>query len=135
MKTITLTKFVEELEMQNESLYSFLNIETGEIVSVFTEVLEDEEYDYKYEQEKYIKLPDCYDIHEYNIMKKFCYTIENDDMMNKLLESIKGRGAFARFRTVVRKLGIEEDWYEYRLHAYRRIAVSWCENNNIPYSQ
>lgn len=135
MKPIPLNKIVDELEMQNNSLYSFLNKETGEIVTVFTEVLEDEEYDYEYDQEKYAKLPDCYDINEYIIMEKFCYTLENDDMMNELLDAIRGRGAFSRFRNRIQRMGVEEDWYQYRFQTYRRIAISWCENKSIPYSQ
>jgi hypothetical protein len=83
----------------------------------------------------YLPLPSQYDIHEYEIMKRFCYTVEDDELRDNLLNGISGRGAFRIFKLMIYEHEITDDWYEYRHQAFRDIARDWLENHNIAYTE
>lgn len=78
-------------------------------------------------------MPSEFDIHEYRIMERFCLSLENDKLRDIMYYSIKGKGAFRRFKNNIRKYNLEQDWYEYRDEALRTIAIEWCEENGIEY--
>lgn len=83
----------------------------------------------------YIELPSKYDINEYEIMERFCLSIEDEKESNILLIAIKGSGAFRRFQEMIRQLGIEDDWYRFRDEEYKAIAIEWCNDNEIKYEE
>ena len=81
----------------------------------------------------WIALPSQWDIHDYKIMEEFCYSVEDDDHREQLLRAIRGKGAFRYFRDTADRLGLTEDWYDFRDQAYEDIAVNWLEAHDIPY--
>jgi hypothetical protein len=70
---------------------------------------------------------------EYEMMEDFCLTIRNEKNQEIILSSIKGKGAFRRFKDNVIRLGVEEQWYSYRKERYKQVAIEWCQDNNIDY--
>jgi hypothetical protein len=80
-----------------------------------------------------IELPSNFDIDEYRMMEKFCYTIKNERKFEKLYNSIKGSGAFRMFKNYIHELRLEKKWDKYRDEAYKQIAIEWCEENRINY--
>jgi hypothetical protein len=66
-------------------------------------------------------------------MEDFCHSIEDRGVSEKLSAAIKGRGAFGRFKENIVRLGIEAKWFKYRKEAFRKIAIEWCEENQIDY--
>ena len=83
----------------------------------------------------YIELPDKNEIHEYNIMEKFCYSIEDERLSNKLCSVISGRGAFRRFKDAINRYDLEDSWYAYKDKILYKIARDWCEVNKIPFTE
>ena len=75
--------------------------------------------------------PDKYDIHEYGIMERFIQSETEGNLQERLISSIRGRGAFRRFRSELEKRGAEKRWYDYRDQEYARIAREWAESNQI----
>lgn len=82
----------------------------------------------------YLELPSRFDIHEYEIMERFCLTIPDGKVSDVLLQKIRGSGAFRRFKDTIYQYGIEKDWFRYRDEAYKEIAVAWLESRDIAYS-
>jgi hypothetical protein len=82
----------------------------------------------------YLKLPGRFEIHEYEIMERFCLSIPDGKMSDVLLGNIRGSGAFRRFKDAIYNYGIENDWFKYRDEAYKEIAIAWLESNGISYS-
>ncbi len=82
---------------------------------------------------KYIELPDKWDIHEYSIMEAFCGSLSNERISNALYSVIQGRGAFRRFKDTICRYGVEDTWYRFRDEAFKKLAIEWCEQNNILY--
>ena len=66
-------------------------------------------------------------------MEGFCYSQENEKLKNELCYAIEGRGAFRRFRDLIARYDMEDEWNAYRYKALCEIACEWCEFNGIEY--
>ena len=148
---VTLSDIIDGLESQSDRLNSYLNKETGEIVTFseddFILAESDDPLDdlSEWEQEsietireiedtdKYVALPTQFDIDEYDIMERFCRSIEDDEIRDQMYQAIEGRGEFRYFKDSIHRLKIAEDWYKFRDEAFRKIAVEWCEENGVEY--
>ena len=82
---------------------------------------------------KSIMLPTRYEINEYSMMESFIETIDDKTIHNQLLIAINGQGAFRRFKDTCLNFDIIEKWYKFRDEKYKRIAIDWCNKNNIDY--
>lgn len=150
--TVRVEDVVQEMDIYSDLHRAFLNIQTGEFVLLTDDELGaaeegDDLADYSdWEQELirkaievintdgYRELPSQFDIHEYAIMQRFCYSVEDDELSDRLLNSIRGRGAFRYFKDTIHQYGIEQDWYAFRKQAFREIAIDWLERHQIPYT-
>jgi hypothetical protein len=150
---VRLQDIPEGMDFQSDEQSSFLNLTTGEVVAITDEELRAAEHDAPLEDfpewqhdairiakdivetDHYLPLPDRFEIHEYQIMERFCLSVDDEDRRDDLCDAIRGRGAFRRFKDRVQAYGRAEDWYRYRDAALREIAMAWCEEHGIPYSE
>lgn len=143
---LKLSKLVEEMDIQIEEYMTMVNTKTGEFVSIDLEEarsLEDMEEDELskeqiklldiYYSDGYIRIPSGYDIHEYNMMRDFVFSIDNDMINQRLSNSISGRGAFRRFKDTAIQLDVIDEWYKFKDNAYKEIGVEFCKENNLEY--
>lgn len=149
---IRLKDVIENMDAIGDEIKTFLNIRTGEFVTLSTEELnaaeegEDIENFPEWQQaviqqaeevlftDDYRELPTKFDVHEYAIMENFCYTVEDETLSRRLLNGIRGRGAFRYFKDTVYQFGIERDWYQFREQAFKEIAIEWLQSNEIAYT-
>jgi hypothetical protein len=54
-------------------------------------------------------------------------------LQEELLAAIQGRGAFGRFKDVLHRRGLLEEWYRYRREQLTAAAKKWLEAEGIPY--
>jgi hypothetical protein len=150
---VSLEDVVMEMDLPNDDWSAYLNRRTGELVTVTEEdqgLVEGEEDtedlpDWQRERlpkvrealesDDFLPLPSKFDIHEYRIMERFSLEVENADVREALLQAIRGRGAFRRFKEVIHERGVTEAWYTYRQQAFEDIAIDWLEANGIAYSR
>ena len=140
-----------------EEWEALLDPETGEILVVTEEereVLEDEGVEDEealempdWEKEsigklrellnsgRALALPDKFDFHEWDVMKRFATSVEDPDESIELLDAIHGTGAFRMFRETTTRLGLRERWFEYRDQALREMAREWLEEHGIEYTE
>ena len=137
--TIKLSDVVDALESLNDESYFFYSIKDDSIVFLYdgmVDTIKDEEL---YEEilegcdDNYISLPDKYDIHEYQIMVDFVDTVNNVNKQNQLYNSLRGKGAFRRFKNTLYELDLIHEWYKYKEEKYLNKAKQWCEKHNIAY--
>ena len=147
---VKLDRIIEGLECQGEESCSYLDKRTGKIIFIRDEEFraaedgDDTEDCPEWERDiieaakeivqdsdDYIPLPTQFDIHEYGIMEDFCFSLADTDIRDDLLSSIKGRGAFSRFKGAIYRYDISDKWYAYRDNEYRQIAIDWCEEHGI----
>ena len=150
---VKLKDIIEGLEFLTDEGGSYLNTTTGEVVYVTTEELRAAEEEAPLEDfpewqhdairiageiietDHYLPLPDRFEINEYHIMERFCSSVDDEDMRANLFNAIRGRGAFRYFKDKIHEYGITEEWYQYRDAALREIAVAWCEEHGISYTE
>ena len=135
---------VGAVEAADNEWEQFLDIETMEAVSIPDSLFIDgfgSDYQHLSEQiedglnTRYFHLPSQYDIHEYSIMERFVWSLPEGVIQDRLEDAIRGRGAFRRFKDGIYRLGVEQNWYDFRDKAYREIAVEWCENHGFQFSE
>ena len=68
-------------------------------------------------------------------MERFAYEYEDRRTSAELLRSIKGAGAFRRFKDTLFDLDIQDSWYEFRRREFEQIAIEWLEEEKIPYTR
>jgi uncharacterized protein UPF0158 len=148
--TVRLNDIVEALEMQFDESPSYLDLDTGQVVTVSEDLLHeaqeggDQEPDLPDWQkdeweiakriistDRFRELPTKFDVHEWRIMQEFSRSVEPDGIREDLLRAIHGAGAFRNFKDAVRRHRIESSWFAFRTEALRQIAVKWCEENEI----
>ena len=150
---VSLKQVVGEMDVANDEFHAYLNQVTGEIVSINDEdihAIESGEApdDYPewqqealatakkvWESTDYLALPSKFDIHEYAIMERFCYSIEDSRLSNELSDLLRGSGAFRRFKDAIRFHDIEDQWYRFREQALEEIAIDWLESHGIAFTR
>lgn len=137
--TVNIEFIADAMEATMDGWEQYLNMETGEIISLSNGTWSDmddedkalaEEID---STDKYVRLPNQYDIDEYNIMEEFAYATQNPRYQEKLLCVLRGRKPYRNFKDEINYLGISESYYAWRLIALCKIAKNWCEENEVPY--
>ena len=128
MKKVSLDAIAEALDWVDDETSVYYNTETGEIIMYNenwdNEDIDIDEIDY---DDKYIVLPDQYELNEYHMMEAFAYD-HNDD---RLITALQGRGAFRRFKDTVDDVGLRTEWFEFRDNCYRSRAEDWCRAHGL----
>jgi hypothetical protein len=152
---ILLKEMVDALEMQSEETRVYLDPVTGKFVEISDDDLalaEDEDLDPEelpqwqrdslpevraavqaLEEGRLLAVPDKFEIHEWDILRRFANGREDQRQRDELLNAIHGRGAFRMFRDCVQRLGIEPEWHQFRQTRLEAIAKDWLEAHQIAY--
>jgi len=155
MKPVKLSALIEALEFDFEETRTFVDLENGCVVMVQRSVLsdveeEDEEAlsdvpDWQKEEveiaraivedagKRFVAPPDKYEFHEYRQMERFIGTVRNSGAADQLSQAIRGKGAFRYFKDTADRLGLLNQWFQYRNDAMKEFVVEWAEANNVPY--
>ena len=151
MPRVKLSAILEALEMQGDETHAFLDRQTGDVV-----VLSDEELRAAEEADdlsgypewqrdsieqarlvnaddgsRFVALPDRFEVNEWEMMRDFADSVEDDGVAESLHGAIHGRGAFRRFKDLLHEAGLAERWYKFRENQYRQIALDWCEASGV----
>jgi hypothetical protein len=151
-QTVKLSEIIEVIDLPGEEISSYLNIKTGQIITITEEdirAVEDgdalDDYpewqlenirttsEFLDNEDDYLALPTKFDLDEYRLMEKFCLSVEGRGVSETLYSSIIGRGAFRRFKDAVHRVGLADEWYLYRDKAIRQIAIDWCDLHKIKF--
>jgi hypothetical protein len=150
--TVRLKDIIDALDVHIEESSNYLDLDSGEVTNVSRELLrkaeetpDDEEPDIPEWQKpqwevakgifssRFLRLPDRFDVNEWEIMQDFASSMKPGRIRDELLNAIHGRGAFRMFKDAVRRHRIEPAWFEFRAEALKQIAIDWCEENHIPW--
>jgi len=82
-----------------------------------------------------LRLPDKFDFHEWEVMRRFATSVEDLEASTELLNSIHGTGAFRMFREATARLGLRDAWFAHRDRALRELAKEWLEENGLAYTE
>jgi Uncharacterised protein family (UPF0158) len=153
---VKLDAIVEALELADDSISSYLDVEAGEVHSIT-----DEEFDLaedpetvlvelpnwqreavelarsiqEQEGKRYLALPSKFDVHEWAIMDRFSETLKNAQMRNDFRGAIRGAGAFRLFKRLLTEYNLWDAWNRFKQAELRQMAIEWCEEHSIPFRQ
>lgn len=136
---IQLQQVIDAIEMADDNWTGFYDSQTGDTVW-----LGDQDFDDDYEEteelietseDRFYRFPTKFDINEYSIMEDFVDDLPAGAARNELVNAIRGRGAFRRFKDTLYNYGIEQQWYDYQAEAYKRIAIRWCQGEGLEYGE
>lgn len=133
---VKLNDVIEAIDCVNDEIQYFYSTKTEEILMVWEGMVNGEDAPDLIEEiegslDEYIILPGQYEIDEYSMMEEFIDSLPEGYKQDKLYDAISGRGAFRRFKDEVYELGLEQKWYKYRDSEYKKLAIEWCEKNNL----
>lgn len=151
---VKLKEIIEAVELQSDEIGAYLNRVTGEIVTISEEEFDAVENQDPLEnypeweqdnikiareildnEENFLNLPTKHDIHEYQIMERFCLSVKDREVSEELYRAIKGKKAFGRFKEILQRCRVADEWYKYREEAIKRIAIDWCKLNHIEFEE
>lgn len=153
MGKVKLSEIIGGLELQFDEMTNFLNKETGEVVGISDEEFRAAEENEPLENypgwqqesiviagdilstDDYIALPTKFEVDAYAMMERFCWSVEDERQSGILSDSIRGRGAFRRFKDTVHRYGLQDQWYCFRDQAYKEIAIEWCRENRVDFEE
>ena len=153
-KPVLLQDIVDELQMQLDESSSYLDLDTGEVVTVSHDLLhkaeeagggdaeepddllawQEQEWEIAkrvVSTDRFKALPSKFDVHEWSIMEDFVRSLESAKIRDDLEHAIHGAGAFRHFKATIHRHRIEQSWYDFRDEALREIAIEWCEEHEI----
>lgn len=130
---------LDAIEMADDSYTYFLDLETGDSVFLADELatgLDNEGLEDEIDENpgRYLRLPTKFEIHEYHIMEEFIQTLKGE-RADRLEYAIQGRGAFRRFKDMVGRMGISQQWYDFQAEYYRNLAIEWCRDHGLEYTE
>ena len=153
---VKLESIIEALEMVDDTISSYLDVETGEVCSIT-----EEEFDLaedlqtvcedlpdwqreavnlarsvrEQEGKRYLALPDKFDVHEWAIMDRFSKTLKDVQTRNDFHGGIRGAGAFRLFKHLLTEYNLWDAWNRFKQVELRQMAIEWCEENDIAFRQ
>ena len=151
---VKLKEIIEAVEFQSDEIRAYLKRETGEIVTISEEefdAVEDQDPLGNYpeweqdnikiareildNEENFLNLPTKHDIHEYQLMERFCLSVKDREVSEELYRAIKGKRAFRSFKEILERFGMADEWYKYRDEAIKQITIDWCKSNHIQFEE
>jgi hypothetical protein len=148
---VSLRDVIDDMEIMSDEATAYINRKTGELITLTHEELAlaedpDEAADAAEWQkdllpkarevaasEDFIPLPGKFEIHEWSIMERFTRSLTDAAVSDELEAAVHGRGAFHRFKDIVHRLGIADEWYRFRDAALEEIATEFLEAHEIAF--
>jgi hypothetical protein len=149
---VKLDAILEALELANDSISSYLDVETGEVHSITDEefalagnpemAIEDlpawqrEAAELarnirQQEGDRYLALPDKFDVHEWAIMDRFAQSLKDARLRSDFNAAIRGAGAFRFFKRLLHEYNLWDAWNQFKQVELRQIATQWCEEHGV----
>ncbi len=145
---VKLRDIVDGMTMANDLMPAYLDQQTGRVFHVneddiaAAEDADSEVEDWQREiveivramedaSDRFVPLPEGSEIDGYGMMRDFVDTVKDDVMRARLEESIRGSGAFRRFKDATSRLGLANEWSAFRDERYLVVAKLWCEREGV----
>ena len=96
------------------------------------EPLEDEDLEDYYCSEEWISV--SVNPFSNDLFKSFIRTFDSR-MQDKLFDIFHGRGKYRRIKDRFHYMGVIDDFYKFENNYIKKIAIEWCESNNIKFRE
>ncbi|MDO5398743.1 MAG: UPF0158 family protein [bacterium] len=135
---LNLQDLIDQMDIQFDECDTYIDKETMCLISIMDDkiygtedIIDYDEFEELY-GDRFIAIPNKYDINEYSIMEDFIETLP-DSLQHDFYYAINGKGAFRRFKNLAIRKNVEKQWYEFKEQKLKQIAIEWCLDNDIEY--
>lgn len=114
--------------------HSYLDLETGQVVTIVDSRPEDEEKRQliRRSEGRFVHLDPASSREQYRWMERFVSSVEDGALKDRLVLAIDGKGAFRRFKDVLLSYPVERDrWFTYRSNLLRIYINGWLQSHDI----
>lgn len=151
-RALPLQNIIAALEVQTIIASSYLDRHTGEIRTISDEAFHLAECDsgsagmipdWQAEEvewarqtadtTRYVALPTFWDMHGWDMMRRFCWSIPAEQTRANVLAAVKRRGAFRHFKDRLAQHDLWGAWNAFRRQALRTQAIEWCHANDVAF--
>jgi hypothetical protein len=155
-KTVKLSELIAEMLKQTDGIFTYYIAGSGTYRPVPDDAFvaleegagEEVFYEYRITQEdlqiaalivnhdpNYIMLPGADMIDQYDMLEAFIETVEDDEIYDQLQLAYQAVDFFESYFEVLADKNLLQSWFKFRDDHYRNVALHWCRENNIGYSE
>ena len=129
---VAMDDVLDALDSRGDSPSFFLDLETGQVAIWIDPLITGEENDIDPDDARYAAIPKVRSVDEHRAMEDFVDGLEEDDIQAALRRSLKGKGAFSRFRDVLTGYpDLVARWQEQKCALLLKEALAWLGDLGI----
>lgn len=121
-------------ERNSPDLQSYIDHESGEVVVVVDGMPENDESRRRIAEnpERFVRIDPASSREQYRWMERFVASVDDEQLRERLLLAIDGKGAFRRFKDVLLSYPVErERWFNYRADLLHHHINEWFEAKGL----
>ena len=116
----------DAFENNAPEVHSYLHLGTGEVLRVVDGIADPEMHARIASDSEYVRVEPVSSREQYRWMERFIPMVENEELKQKLMRAIDGKGAFRRFKDVLMGFVQErEQWFVFRSERLRVFMEAW----------
>ncbi len=116
----------DAFENNAPEVHSYLHLGTGEVLRVVDGIADPEMHARIASDSEYVRVEPVSSREQYRWMERFIPMVENEELKQKLMRAIDGKGAFRRFKDVLMGYVQErEQWFVFRSERLRVFMEAW----------
>lgn len=116
----------DAFENNAPEVHSYLHLGTGEVLRVVDGIADPEMHARIASDSEYVRVEPVSSREQYRWMERFIPMVENEELNQKLMRAIDGKGAFRRFKDVLMGYVQErEQWFVFRSERLRVFMEAW----------
>lgn len=116
----------DAFENNAPEVHSYLHLGTGEVLRVVDGIADPEMHARIASDSEYVRIEPVSSREQYRWMERFIPMVENEELRQKLMRAIDGKGAFRRFKDVLMTYVQErEQWFVFRSERLRVFMEAW----------
>jgi hypothetical protein len=132
--TIRADELIMAFEDNNPDAQHFFDRQTGEVLSIFTDLADEEEQQelLDADPDRYVRLDPVPSWVGYEIMSDFLETLPESKVRRELSQALERKRPFRRFKDVLLNYPeVEEDWFRFHEQAFIKIIQEWLDVNDL----
>ena len=134
--TIRADELITAFEDQSPEMQHYFDRETGEVLTVFLEKVEEMDFEEEERLEgdpcRYLRIEPVPSRTGFEIISDFVDTLPEGRIQRELDQALGKNRPFRRFKDVLRNYPeVEDDWYRFHEKAYMKIIKEWLDDHGV----
>ncbi|MBM4273740.1 MAG: hypothetical protein FJ134_04645 [Deltaproteobacteria bacterium] len=131
--TVRADELIMAFEDQGGTLRHFFDRQTGEVLTVLEDEMEEEDAErLEADPDRYLLIEPVPSWVGYEIMSDFVETLPDTKVRRELDRALQQRRPFRRFKDVLLNYpSVQEDWFRFHEQAFNKIILEWLDDHGV----